>query len=356
MGHDFELSLPDVFTRHQALAAGGTRHQLEWALKSGRWLALRRGTYCRRDEYDAADPIAQHLLHSRAALVAHDERHVLSHLSAALSFGLPGPLGGAGRPTLTLGGPPASTDRQDDLIVQVATLRGHDIERWGSARRTSMARTLADCLRHLPAPDAVAIADAGLRVGETTVACVREILDWQQGWPYLAHGLAAFRLVDGRRESWLESFAFVTLHGQGIPLPTPQVEVSDEQGAFIARCDGLWAEHGTVAEADGRAKYALSDWDDLRAVPSNEMAEARIEAARRALVREKVREDRLRAVGLEVVRFGTYDILQRRTRLIGTIRAAWRRGDMGRFTGSLTVRAAGSLAVGSGSGAAISAI
>jgi Transcriptional regulator, AbiEi antitoxin len=135
-----------VFTSRDAIAAGWSRHQIEWALKSGRWLALRRGVYCSKDRYDAADATERHLLLCRAALMAHDGRHVLSHLSAALTYGLPTPLGDLGRPNLTRGERLASTDRQDDLVVQAARLVGMKPRRGkGFGVPTRLERLLTAC-------------------------------------------------------------------------------------------------------------------------------------------------------------------------------------------------------------------
>ncbi len=326
-----------IFTRRDAILAGWSRHQIEWALKSGRWLALRRGVYCPKERYDAADPTDRHLLLCRAALMAHDGRHVLSHLSAALSYRLPAPLGDLGRPSLTRGERLASTDRQDDLVVQAARLRGYETDAWQGFRRTTPARTVADCLRHLAAPDGVPIADAAIHAGLTTVRAISETLAAQEGWPYLARGQDALALVDGRRESWLESYSFVTLYRSGIALPVPQVEIYDSSGAFVGRVDGFWPDHATACEADGRTKYTIAELQAVAHAASDDLAEARVEARRRALSREKEREDRLRDTGLEVVRWGTADVVRRRARLLTRIHAAWDRGDPSRFSGSVVV-------------------
>jgi hypothetical protein len=176
-------SLTPVFTRRQALASGLSRHEIEWALRSGQWLTLRRGAYCLRETYDASDPVSRHLLHCQAAVLTHDDRHVLSHLSAALSYDLPTPLRELGRPTLTIGGAPASTDRQPDLVVQVAGLRERDTTSWHGHRRTSPTRTVVDCLRHLPAVESVPIADQALRRGLLGSDALEAVLRWQEGWP-----------------------------------------------------------------------------------------------------------------------------------------------------------------------------
>jgi hypothetical protein len=74
-----------------------------------------------------------------------------------------------------------------------------------------------------------------LRGGATDLLAVEASLDGMRRWRGRPKANAALRLVDPRRESWLESFSFVVLHGLGIDLPTPQVEVFDEWGQFVAR-------------------------------------------------------------------------------------------------------------------------
>jgi putative AbiEi antitoxin of type IV toxin-antitoxin system len=324
-----EHALPDLFTGGQAQALGWTRHQVEWAVKSGRWRALRRGIYTVDARYEELEVVERHLLHCRAAVRTHDQRHVLSHLSAAVSFGLPSPIGGPGRPTLTIGLTGASTDRQDDLVVQVASLRERDSIPWDEGRRTTPARTVADCLRHVPTPEAVAIADMAVRRGLTDLAGIQDVLQWQGGWPYAQHGHDALELIDPRRESWLESFSFVTLHRFGIPLPVPQVVIRDSRGRFVGRVDGYWPDHVTVGEADGRLKYGIAEHVQER---SGGEAEAG-ELARRAVLREKEREDRLRDTGVELVRWTTWDIVHQPSAVAERLQRAFRRADPGRFTG-----------------------
>jgi hypothetical protein len=323
-----------VFTRAQAVQAGQTRGEIAWALRSGRWMRLRRGAFCLPEVYAAADDRGRHLLHAEAALLTHDERHVLSHVSAALSFGLPTPFRGLGRPTLTLPGSPASTDRQADLVVQVAGLAAGDTTTWRRDRlRTSVARTVADCLRHLERPEAVMLCDAALHAGLTEPVHIDRVLSRQANWPYAERGRAAFKLSDGRRESPLESWSFVQLYARGVPLPVPQALVYDGR-SLVGRVDGWWPEYGTVCEVDGREKYSMDL--GLRAVQDGpEDAERRIASTRRAIVEEKLREDRLRALGLQVVRWGFVDVVRRIGRVVADIEAAWGRGRPDLVTGRI---------------------
>ena len=88
---------------------------------------------------------------------------------------------------------------------------------------------------------------------------------------------------------------------------------------------GLWPEGGTVVEADGAGKY-LGEFDTDG--PSGL-------AAARAVVAEKVREDRLRSCGLEVVRYDVPELRRRPQDVAARVQEARERGDLGRFTGRL---------------------
>jgi hypothetical protein len=172
----------------------------------------------------------------------------------------------------------------------------------------------------------VAVADHAVRSGATTVRDVELMIQAQRRWRGRPRAAAALGLVDPRRETWLESFSFVTLHGLGIDLPTPQVEVFDEWGRFVGRVDGMWISEGTVAEADGKGKYLMGLGDDDG--PSGRAAALRV-------VEEKVREDGLRGLGLEVVRWDNTQIRDEPLTLARRVENARSRGDLDRFTGRL---------------------
>lgn len=106
--------------------------------------------------------------------------------------------------------------------------------------------------------------------------------------------------LDGRAESPGESRTRLVLTALALPVQS-QVVVRDETGVVVARVDFMVA--GRVAvEFDGAVKYAG-------------------EGGSAALVAEKAREDRLRALGLEVVRI-TWDELTRPQQVLARIGAA----------------------------------
>jgi hypothetical protein len=332
-------SLPLVFTRDEAVAAGMSRHQVAQRVRAGLWRQLRRAIYIEQLRYAGLTDREQHAAAVVATLMARPDDVVASHLSAAAAYGWVLPLAGTGPVTVTDGDLDRPTRRGGDLTVQVASLPTSDVRtlsvslgrtRW-AMRATSRARTVADNLRHLANADGVALADSALREARTSYDEVAAVLHRQACWPYATNGQRALPLVDPRRESWLESFSFVTLHQRGLPMPEPQVSLFDTKGRFVGRVDGWLETEGVALEADGRAKYFL----DARpmAVDLDLAAKELLEDARRHLMREKQRRDQIVDLGAELARWGTDEIVRSPWEVLARIAAARRRGGAGRFVG-----------------------
>jgi hypothetical protein len=197
--------------------------------------------------------------------------------------------------------------------VHVAALPDEDLQVVRGLAVTSPARTLADCLRLLPAEDAVPLVDAALRRGASTRAEVEAVLARQYTWPFAGVAAASLALVDPRRESALESRSAVVMHRHAIPAPEPQVRILDTRGRQVARVDFAWLRWGVVGEADGRVKYSGD--------------------AARAIEEEKDRQARLEALGLVVVRWGARHLHGDLPELVRRLRAALAAGDPERFRG-----------------------
>lgn len=123
-----------LITRAMAREVGYTERQLKTALRpGGPWVAVRRGVYAERAQWDAADEAGRHLLRVVAATLTMQTPSLLSHTSAAVVHGLdcrpfwrdlvhvshPGVLGGR-----TEGG----------VKHHPAEVPDHQIVRWGTCR------------------------------------------------------------------------------------------------------------------------------------------------------------------------------------------------------------------------------
>ncbi len=104
----------------------------------------------------------------------------------------------------------------------------------------------------------------------------------------------ALSLGDAAAESVGESVSRVRIHLDGLEAPALQVRLA-EGGADVARVDFWWAAARVVGEFDGRKKYRVDGVPDRRSVEDRVWA-------------EKQREDRLRDLGVRVVRWTWSDL------------------------------------------------
>ena len=269
----------EVLTRPQALAVCSGR-EVDAHVRSGRWLALRRGVYLTGPELPA-DPQLRHAALVQAAVLAAGTPCVGSHESAAVLHGLPlvVPYDGLprvsrcrdpGRPAARACAPLVSTVPPEQRVLRLG------------APVTSLARTAVDLARTSLPLTAVAVLDAALRAG-APLREVQAVLDGQQGWPGVAVARQRVAFADPRAETALESVSRLRFAQLELPPPRLQVVLGDVHRA-VGRVDFYWEEFRTVGEADGRLKYAA---------PAD-------------LFAEKQREDALRDAGNEVFRW-TWD-------------------------------------------------
>ncbi|WP_125610808.1 hypothetical protein [Specibacter cremeus] len=127
---------------------------------------------------------------------------------------------------------------------------------------------------------------------------------------HATHRARATRVLDlanGASESAGESLSRAIMILNGFPLPRLQNAFFDSKG-LIGYSDFDWKEQQTVGEFDGHGKYKEDQFLNSR-TPGE------------VVVREKRREDRLRALGLVVVRWEWEDLVHPE-RLVATLRRA----------------------------------
>ena len=274
--------------------------------RSGELQPLRRSAYVDRR---ATTPEDAHRLLILGTIPLLSPDACVSHTSAALLRGLPWWGSTVERVHVTRSR--NSSGRKDARVhVHPGPLGDEDRGEVDGLPITSLARTTADCLRTLPFRYAVAVADAALRLG-----LGRSELDDQlaraTGRTGVGQARRAAAFADPRAESVGESFSRVVIHELGLPRPDLQVVVRANSGAVVGRCDFGWEEFGTLGEFDGRVKYGrlLREGQEAGDVVFD----------------EKVREDALRGLGHEVVRWIDAD-LRRSAQLRARIERAFLRG------------------------------
>jgi hypothetical protein len=288
-----------VFTRGQAVRCGYGAGAVDAALRCGQWVALRRGVYAPAPL--PADPAGALLVSTAAAVLGLRGGAVASHETAAVLHDLP-VVAVPDRPVLTLPRKVTPPRRESDVDIHAAALpEGHVTARRGIPV-TSVARTVVDLGRWLPFRYALITADAALRAGPTDRDDLIRILAACKGWPGVRSARRVVNFADPAAESPLESVCRAVFAEQGLPPPECQAWLEDGTG-WSARVDFLWPRYRTVVEADGMVKY--TDPEVLRA--------------------EKLRQERLEALGYTVIRTTWTDITRTPTATANRIRHAFTR-------------------------------
>jgi len=285
----------DIVLARELLARGFNHEELRRLQRQGELRSIRRGAYSRSLAAAATVELQHHeLIDATTPLLA--DGAVVSHVSAAVLHGLPVWTDNLDRVHVTR--TRSNGGRLRRLVhVHAAALQSDDVIRVDGRVVTSLARTVIDLARTLPFERAVAAGDGALRRGLTR-ARLDEALQQAARWPGARQARRVVAFVDGRSESAGESVSRVRIMEDGLPAPEPQREIRDPRGALVARVDFGWEEHRTVGEFDGKVKYGAL----LK--PG--------QTARDSVYDEKRREDAIRDLGWQVVRWNWADLYRER--------------------------------------------
>ncbi len=146
------------------------------------------------------------------------------------------------------------TERRE-VVGRTRDLREDDIIEIGGMRVTSPLRTAADLLCLLPRREALAAADALMRLHGFTVAELRRLLVryFRRRGVIQARSLAP--LVDGRAESSGESWTRLVIVDHGLPVPLPQYWINVD-GVPTYRLDLAYPRAKIAIEYDGEEHHS----------------------------------------------------------------------------------------------------
>lgn len=281
-----------VALRRDFLAAGFDVDEVMRAVRSGLLVRVRRGAYADAGLWHSLDERGRHLLTARAVLAALTPQATLSHVSAAIAWGLP--VWGADLSNVHVTRRMAGQSRHEAGVVHH---RGHlpdaQVTEQDGLRITTPARTVLDVARLAGFEPGVVTADAALNQQLVTASELFELHIATSDWPASNVAGRVVGFADGLAESVGESRSRVLCHTAGLPRPQLQVEVLVRGRRY--RLDMLIAEAMTAIEFDGRLKYRLGESDDPRVLES-------------ILWEEKRREDDVRSVGFRFVRVTWHDL------------------------------------------------
>jgi hypothetical protein len=288
------------FSRAEAIDCGETDRTLTTARRDGLIVRLRRGMYAPADLYNASDDAGKHLLHARAALAAQKGTVALTGPSAAALHGF-------------------ALYQEDLTIVHLVRLdRGsshhaakvnhhvvtQDIEDdlgvYDDILAISPARAVWEVACRSSLESGVVTADSALRQDPRLAEALEELQQRFAYFPGSRCGRLAVRLADPRAETPGESVTRVQFYRNDIPMPELQFHVIDRHGVLVGISDFYWDQHRRLGEFDGMIKYQRL----LR--PGETTSDC--------VIREKKREDAMRADLRGMSRFIWAEVMPQRAR------------------------------------------
>lgn len=290
---------PDLLIARELSSLGADARRLRPDRSKGRHRRLAPGVFVEARAFGELPDREQHLLRARAiARVRGGEEPVLALHSAAAVWALP--LLSRCPAQVHLLGAPGVADGVDTVRHRERVRDGDIVEHDGHLV-TSLERTVLDLARLASREDAISAIDHALHEesGGLDKSDLLERIEDFRGYRGVKQARLLLALGEGAAGSAGESVSRLRMVDCGVPMPTLQSTFHDRRG-FIGRIDFDWPGCSTVGEFDGLAKYRHP-----RMLAGADPADV--------VIREKLREDRLRALGLRVIRWTFADLHGRHT-------------------------------------------
>lgn len=249
---------------------------------------IRRGVYADAVEWGSASYAAKYRLRLDAAVATRRADPVLSHVSAAVVWGIPivGPHLGAVH-FASAGRNQART--KNGVVWHHDTLDDEDVVEQDGYQITSFARTAVDLARSLPFASAVAALDHVLAVAAASDAgplvgvdapMLEKRLDGLRGGRGVGPARVSVAFARAESGSPGESISRANMHVLGCPAPVLQVPFGRVDGGTDIT-DFDWPELDAFGEFDGFGKYVKQEFTKGRSIQE-------------VVADEKVRENRIR--------------------------------------------------------------
>ena len=315
------------------LADGFGDNEIRTAIADGSLVRVRRGCYVDGPLDPETRAYAELMARVAGVAARMGREEVFSHTTAAALWGLPF-IGGLPSVIHVTVPPPCRMSKKAGLHQHPSVLADDEVVEHQGVRLTSLARALVDVARTEGFTAGVVMADHALRESRARQAlpsAMTTCADRLVGTLGVGAARRMCSFADGRSGSPGESLSRLILHDQGVPKPTLQLPLRVPvagRGAATFVTDFGWEEERVVGEFDGKAKYQR--YLGPKETPGD------------AVMREKIREDAIRAADWRVVRW-TWDELKqpdelgRKIRKVLADRAGWR--TRGRPVQSATTRA-----------------
>jgi hypothetical protein len=292
--------LPPLLLSRDRILHGLTPNDLTKRVKAGALVRIRHGVYTDGTAWRALKPWEQYRLRIQAAAETFENPTIFARRSAASVWGAP---------TIGLHHPVEALALKNDGGRSRAGVRRHYAAPEGlrAVRRegllvTDRIRTVLDLAAFIPFAEAMAPLDHVLRPdrAQRLPALTKAELEAGIGPFYGAAAgrriRAAIEFADPASGSAGESYSRALIHLAGFEAPVLQHKFSDAAG-LVGYTDFYWKQSRIVGEFDGEEKYVKGEYLKGR-------------TASQAVVLEKKRENRIRALGNNVVRWDWADLME----------------------------------------------
>ena len=310
------FQVPNFITAPNVLIQEYGARQLSRLAASGELHRVRRGLYLRTEQWDALKPWEQYRVSIQAVHELAHAAPVFARQSAAQIMGLPlilvprlietvaeskngGQSSNGVHRLPAIDGDPPPWQMHGLLVTQPHI----------TARDLAVSLPLA---QSLPAMDRLLSMQLlpGAPANVPLTFPVKKIEEAISRLPNAAQRARALRVLtagSGRSQSAGESFRRAVILENGFPDPTLQVPFYDSHG-LVGYPDFVWENSKLLGEFDGHEKYSAQRY-------------LRGKTPAQVVIDEKNRENRLRALGYNVIRWEWNDVKEPQ-RLINSLRTA----------------------------------
>jgi hypothetical protein len=286
-----------IFTR--SIVLPGDRDAAYRRVQRGELCVVTRGVLAESASWNAALPEERHRAAARAIAELRPEA-VFGGITAALIWGRPW-VGRTPVKPIVISNNVAGGNSDRSTTVMASTV-AFDVECVDGLSVTGLARTLVDVARRCDQAISIPMLDHALsapREGEVGPAAARLAmadlaLEFGRGTHIgRARARASLTFADGLSASIGESLSRLAIAQLGFTQPVLQQRYVDREGVMFG--DFSWGHERVIGEFDGLGKYLREEFTHGRGVTDVVMSEKR-------------REDRLRALGFRVARWGWREV------------------------------------------------
>ncbi|NUT71259.1 type IV toxin-antitoxin system AbiEi family antitoxin domain-containing protein [Pseudarthrobacter sp. C4D7] len=283
--------LPPFFLSRDRILHGLSANDLAKRTKSGALERVRHGVYDDGPAWRALKTWEQYRVRVQAAAETFEKPTIFARHSAASVWSIP-----------FIAGPVCALTLKNDggrsragVIRHFGAREGLGVVRREGLLVTDRVRTILDLAAFSPFAEAIVPLDYVLRPDPVhgLPALTKEQLEAGIGTIYTAAAgrriRAAVAFADPRSASAGESWSRARIHVAGFEPPVLQQQFSDAAG-LVGFSDFYWKQARVVGEFDGEEKYVGDAY--LKGLTPSQ-----------AVVAEKNRENRIRALGINVVRW-----------------------------------------------------